>query len=71
MEVDLYAHLGARANNDSNDNAPTVYLPLMDNEGKILPIHFLQTSEVIIIYYHLLLLNCLSLISIKKISRIF
>lgn len=47
MEVDHYAHLGARANLDNNEDAPTVYLPLMDNEGKILPIHFLQASEVI------------------------
>jgi hypothetical protein len=47
MEVDHYAHLGARANLDTNEDAPTVYLPLMDNEGKILPIHFLQASEVI------------------------
>jgi ubiquitin thioesterase ZRANB1 len=46
MEVDLYAHLGARANIDSNEDAPTVYLPLMDYEGKVLPIHFLQASEI-------------------------
>jgi len=46
MEADLCAHLGARANIDTNDDAPTVYLPLMDYEGKILPVHFLQLSEV-------------------------
>lgn len=46
MEVDLFAHLGARANIDNIEDAPTVYLPLMDNEGKNLPIHFLQSSEV-------------------------
>ena len=46
MEADLCAHLGARANIDTNDDAPTVYLPLMDHEGKILPVHFLQLSEV-------------------------
>jgi len=46
MEADLCAHLGARANIDTNDDAPTVYLPLMDYDGKILPVHFLQPSEV-------------------------
>ena len=46
MEADLCAHLGARANIDTNDDAPTIYLPLMDYEGKILPVHFLQLSEV-------------------------
>jgi len=46
MEVDLCAHLGARANIDTNEDAPTVYLPLMDYEGKVLPIHFLQASEI-------------------------
>jgi len=49
MEADLCAHLGARANIDTNDDAPTVYLPLMDFEGKILPVHFLQLSEVSIV----------------------
>jgi len=46
MEADLCARLGARANIDTNDEAPTVFLPLMDYEGKILPVHFLQLSEV-------------------------
>jgi len=57
MEADLCAHLGARANIDTNDDAPTVYLPLMDFEGKILPVHFLQLSEVSIVDWQLLLLS--------------
>jgi ubiquitin thioesterase ZRANB1 len=47
MEVDLYAHIGAQANINADDDTPTAFLPLMDYEGKVLPIHFLQASEVI------------------------
>jgi len=64
MEADLCAHLGARANIDTNDEAPTVYLPLMDYEGKILPVHFLQLSEVSHFGWHYILqliLTCLLL----------
>jgi len=59
MEADLCAHLGARANIDTNDDTPTIYLPLMDYEGKILPVHFLQLSEVNMPSWqcHLLLLH--------------
>ena len=49
MEVDAYANIGARANisnSDDDDDIPVAYLPLIDCEGKILPIHFLQATEV-------------------------
>jgi|SRR6218665_93419 len=54
MEVDIFGSTGAQANisnnddddDDDDDDVPMAYLPLMDFEGKILPIHFLQPSEV-------------------------
>lgn len=48
MEVDVYANVGAQANignNEDEDDVSVAYLPLMDYEGKILPIHFLPPSE--------------------------
>lgn len=53
MEVDIFGSTGAQANisnndddDDDDDDVPIAYLPLMDFEGKVLPIHFLQPSEV-------------------------
>lgn len=50
MEVDILGNIGAQANISNNDEdedaVPVAYLPLVDFEGKVLPIHFLQSSEV-------------------------
>ena len=46
MEVDMYENVGAGANVETNDDAQIAYLPLMDSEGKLLPVHFLQGSQV-------------------------
>ncbi|XP_797278.3 ubiquitin thioesterase zranb1 [Strongylocentrotus purpuratus] len=37
---------GAGANLDSSDNSQTIYLPLTDSDGKLLPIHFITPLEV-------------------------
>ena len=42
-------NIGAGANIQSdNSDVQMVYLPLTDSEGKLLPVHFLTASEVII-----------------------
>lgn len=46
METDMDENIGAGANIDNNEDCQVVYLPLMDSEGKLLPIHFLSASEV-------------------------
>lgn len=46
METDNSNELGAGANVDSVDNFHVTYLPLVDYEGKLLPIHFLSAEEV-------------------------
>ena len=49
MEVDMDENIGAGANIQSdNSDVQMVYLPLTDSEGKLLPVHFLTASEVII-----------------------
>ena len=39
--------VGAGANIDKSESAQAAYLPLMDCENKLLPIHFLPPTEVI------------------------
>ncbi|XP_046358529.1 ubiquitin thioesterase zranb1-like [Haliotis rufescens] len=46
MEMDTDDSIGAGANIESNDDGQVAYLPLVDNEGKLLPVHFLTGSEV-------------------------
>ncbi|XP_041370674.1 ubiquitin thioesterase ZRANB1-like [Gigantopelta aegis] len=46
METDTDDTIGAGADIDSNDDGQTAYLPLVDSEGKRLPVHFLTGSEV-------------------------
>lgn len=46
MEIDTDENMGAGANIENNEESQVVYLPLMDSEGKMLPIHFLNAAEV-------------------------
>lgn len=46
METDLDNDQGAGANLDNGEVLQHAYLPLMDTEGKLLPLHFLTGSEV-------------------------
>lgn len=46
METDNSNELGAGANVDSIDSVHVTYLPLVDYEGKLLPVHFLSAEEV-------------------------
>ena len=46
METDNSNELGAGANVDSVDSVHVTYLPLVDYEGKLLPVHFLSAEEV-------------------------
>ena len=49
LEVDMMGGcLGAGANLDNSGNEQIAYLPLIDFEGKLLPIHFLPPGEVTI-----------------------
>lgn len=45
METDNSNELGAGANVDSVDSVHVTYLPLVDYEGKLLPVHFLSAEE--------------------------
>ncbi|KAL9983666.1 hypothetical protein ACROYT_G005875 [Oculina patagonica] len=45
METDNSNELGAGANVDSIDSVHVTYLPLVDCEGKLLPVHFLSAEE--------------------------
>ena len=47
METDTDENIGAGANIQSNEDVQTAYLPLMDAEGKLLPVHFLTAAQVI------------------------
>lgn len=38
--------IGAGANVDNNDDESVAYLPVVDYEGKLLPVPFLKQSEV-------------------------
>ena len=46
METDNSNELGAGANVDSIDHVHVTYLPLVDYEGRLLPVHFLSAEEV-------------------------
>ena len=53
MEVDTDENMGAGANLDNSDESQTAYLPLMDSEGKLLPLHFLVGAEVSMYTFHM------------------
>lgn len=46
MEMDTDGILGAGAHIEPNDDDEVAYLPLVDYEGKLLPVPFLMGSEV-------------------------
>ena len=46
METESDENQGAGANLNTDDETQTVYLPLTDFEGKLLPIHFITPLEV-------------------------
>ena len=46
MEMESDDNQGAGANLNTDDETQTVYLPLTDFEGKLLPIHFITPLEV-------------------------
>lgn len=46
MEMDMTECMGAGATLNNSRDEQIAYLPLMDCEGKVLPIHFLPASEV-------------------------
>lgn len=46
METESEDNLGAGANLNTSDDTQTVYLPLTDYEGKLLPVHFITPLEV-------------------------
>ena len=46
MESDNSNELGAGANVDNVGSVHVTYLPLVDYEGKLLPVHFLSAEEV-------------------------
>ena len=46
METERHGAVGAGAHIDNSDEGHVTYLPLIDNEGKLLPVHFLNGTEV-------------------------
>ena len=46
METSNDRNAGASSNLDTNEDVHVTYLPLMDNEGRLLPIHFQTVEEV-------------------------
>lgn len=46
METESEDNQGAGANLNTSDDIQTVYLPLTDYEGKLLPVHFITPLEV-------------------------
>ncbi|XP_074642844.1 ubiquitin thioesterase zranb1-A-like [Tubulanus polymorphus] len=46
LETDNDRNIGASCNLDGSTDQQITYLPLMDSEGKLLPIHFLSASQL-------------------------
>jgi len=46
MEIDLDENTGAGAHIQQEEDVQMVYMPLTDNEGKTLPIHFLPATDL-------------------------
>lgn len=53
VPIEPYCRLeaGAGANNLGPDDLQVTFLPLMDRERKLLPVHFLTQSEVFSTFY--------------------
>lgn len=51
VDTDKTNDIGAHAHVESNDNVHVTYLPLVDHEGRLLPVHFLSASQVCIYRY--------------------
>lgn len=47
METERHGAVGAGAHTDNSDESHVTYLPLVDHECKLLPVHFLNAAEVI------------------------
>ncbi|KAK3727038.1 hypothetical protein QZH41_012561, partial [Actinostola sp. cb2023] len=47
MEIDTDStnDIGAHAHVESNDNVHVTFLPLVDHEGRLLPVHFLSAAQ--------------------------
>ena len=46
METERHGPVGAGAHTDNSDESHVTYLPLVDHECKLLPVHFLNGTEV-------------------------
>lgn len=46
METELHGAVGAGAHIDNSDESHVTYLPLVDHECKLLPVHFLKGTEI-------------------------
>ena len=46
METELHGAVGAGARIENSDEGHVTYLPLVDHERKLLPVHFLNGAEV-------------------------
>lgn len=47
MEIDTDTNdIGAHAHVESNENVHVTLLPLVDHEGRLLPVHFLSAAQV-------------------------
>ena len=46
METEQYGAVGAGAHIDNSDESHVTYLPLVDHECKLLPVHFLNGAEL-------------------------
>lgn len=46
METEQHGAVGAGAHIDNSDETHVTYLPLVDHELKLLPVHFLNATEV-------------------------
>eukprot|EP00794_Sanderia_malayensis_P005119 gene5119-5768_t len=46
METSNDRNVGASSNLDHNEDTPETYLPLVDHEGRLLPIHFQTLEEI-------------------------
>ena len=46
METEQHGAVGAGAHIDNSDESHVTYLPLVDHECKLLPVHFLNGAEV-------------------------
>jgi hypothetical protein len=48
VDTDKTNDIGAHAHVESNDNVHVTCLPLVDHEGRLLPVHFLSAAQVML-----------------------